>query len=93
MATYEDLVKCGYLEMKLPRKQRKMTQKVCVFNGRLSREGLGLSCFNPRHSFFNLFSTRRLMKEKQQLTGYKLQLVSLIWRNYLLLNLDIGISI
>ncbi|XP_020897867.1 insulin receptor substrate 1 [Exaiptasia diaphana] len=28
MATYEDLVKCGYLEMKLPRKQRKMTQKV-----------------------------------------------------------------
>lgn len=28
MATYEDLVKCGYLELKLPRKQRKVTQKV-----------------------------------------------------------------
>ncbi|KAK3751290.1 hypothetical protein QZH41_012200, partial [Actinostola sp. cb2023] len=30
MATYEDLVKCGYLEMKLPRKQRKMAHKVGV---------------------------------------------------------------
>ena len=29
MASYvEDLVKCGFLEMKLPRKQRKLTHKV-----------------------------------------------------------------
>ncbi|XP_032232689.2 docking protein 2 [Nematostella vectensis] len=28
MASYEGLVKCGYLEMKLPRKQRKVTHKV-----------------------------------------------------------------
>lgn len=32
--TYEDLVKCGYLEMKLPRKQRKMTQKVSVLGSK-----------------------------------------------------------
>jgi len=33
MASYvEDLVKCGFLEMKLPRKQRKLTHKAsCDF--------------------------------------------------------------
>lgn len=36
MATYEDLVKCGYLEMKLPRKQRRMAQKVRVIGAVLT---------------------------------------------------------
>lgn len=32
MASYvEDLVKCGFLEMKLPRKQRKLTHKASLF--------------------------------------------------------------
>ena len=32
MASYvEDLVKCGFLEMKLPRKQRKLTHKASFF--------------------------------------------------------------
>ena len=28
---YEDLVKCGYLEMKLPRKHRKFGRQVSLF--------------------------------------------------------------
>ena len=45
MASYvEDLVKCGFLEMKLPRKQRKLTHKV-------SCEQL---CFLAVGSFFSL---------------------------------------
>ena len=33
MASYvEDLVKCGFLEMKLPRKQRKLTHKASLFD-------------------------------------------------------------
>ena len=33
MASYvEDLVKCGFLEMKLPRKQRKLTHKASYDN-------------------------------------------------------------